>query len=167
MTARPVPTRGPEKATLTAMLDNNRAVVVWKLAGLTREEARRPVVPSGTSLLGLVKHLAYVERWWFDDVFAGSDVTYPWSEGDPDADFRIEDDDTVPGVIARYTEAVARSRAIVADAELDDLSVRTRHGERFSLRWIVAHMIEETARHAGHADLAREWVDGETGYLPA
>ncbi|MCP3859945.1 MAG: DinB family protein, partial [Phycisphaeraceae bacterium] len=152
--------------TLLTLLDNNRTVMVWKLDGLTLEQANRPAVASGTSLLGLVKHLAFVERWWFDDFFAGNTVDYPWSEEDPDADFRIEEGETVESVISLYTEAVARSNRLVAEAHMDDLSVGSRGGERFALRWIVAHMIEETARHAGHADIVRELIDGTTGDYP-
>lgn len=166
MDTHETPKTGPGKDTLLAMLDNNRAVMVWKLEGLTRDEVTRPVVASGTSLLGMVKHLAFVERWWFDDFFAGSNVEYPWTDKDPDADFRIEDDETIDDIVALYTEAIARSDEIAADARMDDLSVRDRNGERYALRWIVAHMIEETARHAGHADLARELIDEATGYYP-
>jgi uncharacterized damage-inducible protein DinB len=161
------PKTGPGKDTLLALLDNNRAVVLWKVDGLSLDEASRPVVASGTSLLGLVKHLAYVERWWFDDFFAGNTVGYPWSEEDPDADFRIEDGETIDGIVSLYTEAVARWNELVTNAQMDDLSVGSRGGERFALRWIVAHMIEETARHAGHADIARELIDGSTGDYPA
>ena len=166
MEIRKAPKTGPGKETLLTLLDNNRAVMVWKLDGLTLEEASRPAVASGTSLLGLVKHLAYVERWWFDDFFAGNAVDYPWSEEDPDADFRIEEGETVDDAISLYTEAVARSNELVAEAQMDDLSVGSRGGERFALRWIVAHMIEETARHAGQADIIRELIDGATGDYP-
>lgn len=166
MDIRETPKTGPGKDTLLAMLDNNRAVMVWKLEGLTRDEVTRPVVASGTSLLGVVKHLAFVERWWFDDFFAGCNVEYPWTDEDPDADFRIEDDETIDDIVALYTNAIARSDEITADARMDDLSARDRNGERYALRWIVAHMIEETARHAGHADLARELIDEATGYYP-
>jgi len=161
------PKTGPGKDMLLTLLDNNRAVVLWKVDGLSLEEASRPVVASGTSLLGLVKHLAFVERWWFDDFFAGNTVDYPWSEEDPDADFRIEDGETIDDIVSLYTEAVARSNELVTDAQMDDLSVGSRGGERFALRWIVAHMIEETARHAGHADITRELIDGTTGDYPA
>jgi len=166
MEIRKAPKTGPGKETLLTLLDNNRAVMVWKLDGLTLEEASRPAVDSGTSLLGLVKHLAYVERWWFDDLFAGNVVDYPWSEEDPDADFGIEQGENVDDVIALYTGAVVRSNELVAEAQMDDLSVGSRGGERFALRWIVAHMIEETARHAGHADIIRELIDGATGDYP-
>ena len=82
MEIREAPKTGPGKDTLLTLLDNNRAVVLWKLHGLSLEEASRPGVGSGTSLLGLAKHLAFVERWWFDDFFAGNAVDYPWSEED-------------------------------------------------------------------------------------
>ncbi len=163
---RDTPKTGPGKDTLLAILDNNRDVIVWKLDGMTRDQALLPVVASGTSLLGLVKHLAYVERWWFDDFFAGNEVAYPWTDEDPDADFRIEDDESIDDIVSLYTAAVQRSNEITARAEMDDLSVRERRGEHFALRWIVAHMIEETARHAGHADIARELIDETTGYFP-
>jgi hypothetical protein len=166
METREEPTTGPGKDMLLAVLDNNRAIMEWKLDGLARDQAIRSVVPSGTSLLGMVKHLAYVERWWFDDFFAGNGVEYPWSEEDPDADFRIEDGETIESVIALYEAAIARSKEITADATMDDLSVRERNGERRSLRWIVTHMIEETARHAGHADIVRELIDETTGCYP-
>lgn len=167
MEIREEPKTGPGKDTLLALLDNNRAIVLWKLDGLSLEEASRPRDDSGTSVLGLVKHLAYVERWWFDEFFAGNSVEYPWSEEDPDADFRIEEGETLDDVISLYAEAVARSNDLVAEAQMDDLSVGSRGGERFALRWIVAHMIEETARHAGHADIIRELIDGTTGDYPA
>ncbi len=128
METRETPKTGPAKDTLLAMLDNNRAIMVWKLEGLTREEVTRPVVASGTSLLGLVKHLAFVERWWFDDFFAGGDVEYPWTEEDPDADFRIEDDETVDDIVNLYTGAISRSNEITAEAQMDDLSTRSRNG---------------------------------------
>ena len=167
MEIRKAPKTGPGRDTLLTLLDNNRAVVLWKAEGLSLEEASRPVVASGTSLLGLVKHLAYVERWWFDDFFAGNTVDYPWSGEDPDADFRIEDGETIDDIVSLYTAAVARSNELVTDAQMDDLSVGSRGGERFALRWIVAHMIEETARHPGHADIIRELIDGTTGDYPA
>ncbi len=84
-----------EKETLVGVLNELRAVMLWKLDGLDREQASRPMVPSGTSLLGIVKHLAWVERWWFVDFIGGEKLDYPWSEEDPDADFRVEDHETI------------------------------------------------------------------------
>ena len=123
-------------------------------------------VPSGTSLLGLVKHLAWVERFWFVDVVGGGQVEYPWTDDDPDADFRIEDHETVESISQLYVDAVAEANAVIDAA--DSLDVTSTVGDRGprSLRWVLVHMIEETARHAGHADIIREQIDGTTGYLP-
>lgn len=168
MDTKPTPKQGTEKETLMGFLNLNRAVMVWKLEGVSDEDARRPMVDSGTHLIGLIKHLAWVERWWFEDVFAGlPSPSYPWSDEDPDADFRAEPEDTVAGVIAMYEEHVAIVNDIIDESDLDQLAVRDRNGLHYSLRWIVGHMIEETARHAGHADIIRELIDGRTGYLPS
>ena len=166
MEVRTTPKHGSEKETLLAFLDNNRAVMVWKLDGLSGGDARRPMVRSGTNMLGLVKHLAWVERWWFEDNFAGKEVDFPWSDDDPDADFRVEDEETIADIVALYELAVADSNQIIDSADLDDLSVVSRDGVSRSLRWIVGHMVEETARHAGHADIVRELIDDNTGYMP-
>jgi hypothetical protein len=159
------PERAPEHETLPAFMDYQRASVFIKVRGLDKEAATRRLVPSDTTILGVVKHLAYVEAWWFQDIFAGREVTYPWTDEDPDADFRIEDDDTIESVMALYDAITKESRAIVAGAALDDVSTRVhpRRGTAFSLRWILLHMIEETARHLGHMDILREQTDGGTG----
>ncbi len=156
------PTTGPERAILDGFLDYHRATLLQKVAGLSEADMRRVMSPSSMSLMGLVKHLAYVERWWFQAVFAGLEITFPWSDADPDADFRPEPEDTVESVLALYRAEVSRSREITAAAELDDLARGSQRGER-SLRWIIIHMIEETARHNGHADIFREMIDGTNG----
>jgi uncharacterized damage-inducible protein DinB len=156
------PYLGDEAGTLAGFLDFHRATLLWKLEGLDDEPLRRPMVPSGTSLLGLVKHLAYVERWWFQQVWAGREVTYPWTDEDRDADWRVEPDETTEDILALYRGECDRSREIVAaSASLDEVGHHPR-GER-SRRWILVHMIEETARHNGHADILREQLDGVTG----
>ena len=156
------PYLGGEKETLAGFLDLHRATLLWKLEGLDDEQLRRPMVPSGTSLLGMVKHLAYVERWWFQQVWAGREVTYPWTDEDPDADWRVEPSETTEDILALYRGECARSREIAAAASsLDEVALHPR-GER-SRRWILVHMIEETARHNGHADILREQLDGVTG----
>jgi uncharacterized damage-inducible protein DinB len=159
------PLAAPEPKLLAAFLDYHRATLLWKVSGLSDDDLRRPMTASGVTLLGMVKHIAYVERWWFQAVFAGADVSFPWSDADPDAEWRIEPEDTTASIVALYEAETARSRAIAANADLDTLSQRdnSRSGERFSLRWIMLHMIEETARHNGHADLMREAIDGATG----
>ncbi len=166
MQVRTTPKHGSEKETLLAFLDNNRAVMVWKLDGLSEGDARRPMVRSGTNMLGLVKHLAWVERWWFEYNFVGREVDVPWSDDDPDADFRVEDEETIADIVALYAVAVAHSNQIIDSADLDDLSAVSRDGVSRSLRWIVGHMVEETACHAGHADIVRELIDDNTGYMP-
>lgn len=160
----PVPLVGDEKAMLSAFLDRYRETILWKLDGLSREQATRRLVPSATTLLGIVKHLGYVEMAWFRVRFAGEPVTLPWEkeETEPDPDFRIEPQDTIERVSAFYREQIAKAREIVAAASLDDLVRDTTRGQR-SLRWIMVHLIEETARHAGHADILRELTDGAVG----
>jgi uncharacterized damage-inducible protein DinB len=151
-----------EADTLQGFLDFHRATLLWKLEGLDDEQLRRPMVPSGTSLLGMVKHLAYVERWWFQQVWGGQEVSYPWTDEDPDADWRVEPNDTTEAVLALYRGECDRSREIVAAAPaLDELANHPRR--QLSRRWILVHMVEETARHNGHADILREQLDGATG----
>lgn len=157
------PKAAPERETLDAFMDYQRATLVHKLDGLTTEQASRRLVPSLTTLLGIVKHLAYVEAWWFQENFAGRDQSYPWTDADPDADFRIEDDDSIEAVIELYETKCEESRRAIAGASLDDMSQRAARGIPRSLRWIMLHMIEETARHLGHADILRELTDGQTG----
>ncbi|HEV7888700.1 MAG TPA: DinB family protein [Acidimicrobiales bacterium] len=146
-----------ERQSLGQWLDYHRGVLVWKLDGLSDDDARRSMVPSGTSLLGLVKHLTDVERWWFQEVFAGRDL--PELEGDQ---FQPRLDESVAELVAAYREACAESRRVAAGAgSLDEVA---RHRQRKpTLRWVMVHMIEETARHNGHADILRELLDGTIG----
>ena len=162
---RQAPYQAPEKEMLAATLDFNRATIRWKVEGLSLEDATRPMTPTDTKLLGIVKHLAYVERWWFQDNFLGRDCTYPWTaSGDMEADFRIEAGETIESIGALYDAECQVSRQIVEDASLDDIAVRARRdGGHPSLRWIMLHMIEEVARHNGQADILRELIDGKTG----
>lgn len=150
---------------LVAFLNRQRSAMLFRLEGLDLEDVAKPLVPSGTSLLGLVKHLAWVEDWWFSDFIGGERPEYPWSDTDPDADFRIEADDSIESVTQLYAEAVARSNAVIDAAESLDV-LGARENQQKSLRWVLMHMIEETARHAGHADIVRELIDGATGGEP-
>jgi hypothetical protein len=157
--------RRGERETLGGFLDWYRAVVERKVDGLTLDEARRVMTPTGMSPLGIVKHLAWVERGWFREIFAGEDVeTIDW-EGDNSAEFSLGTDDTVDSILAFYRTEVDHSRRVVAKApSVDVLSAKaTTFREHVSLRWILVHMLEETARHAGHLDLMRETIDGTTG----
>ena len=146
-----------ERDTLVAFLDYVRDAVVIKLDGLAEDDARRALVPSGTNLLGLVKHLTMVEVSWFQWSFAADDVRIPTD--------RLDEADTVASVIAAYRAACTRNNEVVAaEPDLSKLCARKPPTtEPMSLRWVLVHMVEETARHAGHADILREQVDGETG----
>ncbi|HKQ02889.1 MAG TPA: DinB family protein [Actinomycetes bacterium] len=159
------PSTGGEREMLAGFLDFQRATLLWKLEGLDDEQLRRAMVPSGTSLLGLVKHLAYVERSWFQGVWDGQEVRFPWTKEDPDADWRIEPDETTEDILALYDGECDRSREIVDKASsLEEVIQHPRRQEwSMSRRWILIHMIEETARHVGHADILREQLDGATG----
>ena len=148
---------------LTSYLDWYRIVMVRKIEGLDAEGLRRSPVASGTSLGGLVKHLAYVERQWFAASYGGLQLDYPWTDEDPDADFRLDDDETVESLTAFYQTECQRSRDLVAVNPDLERVVSASRGRMVSLRWILVHMIEETARHAGHADIIREMVDGAVG----
>ena len=153
---------------LNGWLEHHRAILVWKCEGLTDDQLRqRSVPPSTMSLLGLIRHMTDVERSWFQEVLLGEDVPPLYeTPDDPDGDFNGVDDADVAADFAAFEAECATSRQVVAGfPDLDVLSKeRTeRTGEQFSLRWILTHMIEEYARHNGHADLLRESIDGATG----
>jgi uncharacterized damage-inducible protein DinB len=147
---------------LVGFLDWYRAVIEHKIEGLVLGDATRVMTPTGLSPLGVVAHLAAVEVGWFEETFAGRPVDPVW---DDHGAFRLRERDSVELVLSEYRAACGRSREVVAAASsLDDLSARTDEvwGD-VSLRWILVHMIEETARHAGHLDIMREAIDGRTG----
>lgn len=152
-----------ERELLGGFLDWYREVVQHKVEDLTLEDASQVRTPTGVSLLGIVRHLTCVEQGWFRDQFAGEVPEEP-GEHDNAAEFLLGPDDTVPSVLAGYRDEIGRSRRIAAQAALDAIS--TREHPIFggvSLRWVLVHMIEETARHAGHLDILREQLDGRTG----
>jgi len=159
-------TAADERATLTEFLDYYRATLAVKCAGLTPEQlARRAVEPSSLSLLGLVRHMGEVEQGWFRG-FAGEQITRPYSSSenrDGDFDDVVGDQQCVDDALAFWQSEIAHAREITAAHSLDRTYAHPRHGTEFSLRWILVHMIEEYARHCGHADLLRERIDGATG----
>lgn len=145
-----------EIQTALAFLGYLREGVARKLEGLSEDQARLALVPSGTSLLGLVKHLTEVETYWLERRFAGLDVALA---GDG---FIVTPDDTIASVTAAYRRATSRTDDIASDAgDPERPMARSTHG--LTLRWALAHLTEETARHAGHADILRELLDGVTG----
>ena len=150
-----------ERTMLDAWLDFHRATLLLKCDGLTADQlTRRAVPPSGLSLLGLVRHMTEVERGWFGD-FGDGDHS-PIYAADDDADFNDLDPTRAEAELAAYRAEVATCRALVAGLDLDD-TYEADNGRVYSLRWITVHMIEEYARHNGHADLLRERIDGVTG----
>ena len=156
------PERGSEREVLAGVLDFVRGAVVRKVEGLTEEQLRRPAVPPSTLTPGgVIKHLAATERFWFSIDFADHDVEHPWPDDDRHGAFALDDSDTVAALVEAYRAECARSDAAVADAALDG-TARAADMD-FMLRYAYAHMIEETARHAGHLDLLRETIDGQTG----
>ncbi|MFD5468607.1 DinB family protein [Kitasatospora sp. NPDC127059] len=158
---RPPTLNADERTTLLAFLDYLREGVIGKLDGLGDEDARRPGVASGTSLLWLVRHLTVVELNWLEYAYGG--------QGDAplDSDDFRSAELTVEAAVADYREAIARANAVAAAApDLDRpgaRSLRPDAAEGPSLRWVLVHMIEETGRHAGHADIIREQLDGAVG----
>ncbi len=159
------PRTGDERAILTAFLDFQRATFEQRCSGLVAEQlSSASVAPSTMTLHGLARHLAGVERWWFQIHFAGNDVPMLfYTDDDPSQDFESLDGDPEEA-FETWRRECAKSRVIVAAASLDYLGAVERNGEPFSLRWLLAHLIAEYARHNGHADLLRERLDGTTGF---
>ena len=160
---------GSEFALLGQYLDYQRETILSTTDGLTKAQLARRHPPSELSLAGLLYHLSLVEEDWLEVRFAGLPDRDPWGSvdwsADSDWEFRTATDIEPEELQSRYREACERSRHVVSEAAgLDQLSVEAlRDGRRFSLRWVLLHLIEETARHAGHADFLREAIDGIVG----
>ncbi len=164
-------THGPEHTQLRAWLDFHRDTLRGKSAGLSQSQLAQTLAPSTLTLGGLLKHMALVEDNWFSVVLLGRDDAARWQGidwgQDPDWEFRTAADDSPEELFVLFDEAVAASN-LMLDEVGDDLDRRAerldrREGTPFDLRWILVHMIEEYARHNGHADLIRESIDGQTG----
>jgi uncharacterized damage-inducible protein DinB len=158
------PRAGPEKELLAAQLDDKRTILLRKCAGLLEEDLRKAPTASTLSLLGILKHVAWTHRWWFRHVFAGEDLSFAWSDEDPDFDFRPEADETAEDIAAMFRDECDRARAIVAASDLDQ-PARGSHPvvKEITLRGVMVHMIQEMSRHLGQADIIRETIDGSTG----
>jgi hypothetical protein len=158
--AEPAP--ASEREGLTQFLDQQRDILVRKIEGLTDQQARLAPTASSLSLLGIVKHCALWERRWFQVIFAGRSFPGDWPEvrSPLREDFKVGDHDTVAHWLGFYQEQVEESRRIVAAA---DFGAPCAREPEHNLRWVLLHHIEEVARHAGHADIIRETVDGSTG----
>ncbi|WP_024806370.1 DUF664 domain-containing protein [Nocardia sp. BMG51109] len=155
----PRATIGDERRLLESMLDRNRAELVNTVRGLSEADARRRLVASVTTPIGLLKHAAVSQRIWFQHILAGlpeSDCDGGTTSGD--ASFVVGDDETVADVIAEFERVCERARAIAAEFDLDEIRTHSRLGE-VSLRFIYLFVIEDLARHAGHGDILREQIE--------
>ena len=163
ITRTEAPLTAPEREMLESWLDYHRATLAMKCEGLTDAQLReRSAPPSSLSLLGLVRHLTENELHWFREVLAGEEVPpLYFSDEYPDGEFDLVDDADAAKDLARWREECARSRELIRGVPLD--ATGGKRGKAYSLRWILVHMIEEYARHNGHADIIRERIDGATG----
>ena len=148
---------GSEREQVEAFLEDNRAEVLQLLDGLTEEQARRRLVPSATTLLGLLKHVTWMQRVWFEECVSGTSRRELGLVQSPEESFRLSDDDTIGSVTAAHREACATARTTVADLPLDAVMTGHRAGPR-TLRWVYLQVLRELAQHCGHADILREQV---------
>jgi uncharacterized damage-inducible protein DinB len=160
------PFEADERTQLVGWLDMQRAILAWKCEGLSEQDAHRPVLPASPlmTMAGLVSHMRWVEQTWFEVLFLGGPATGPQFLGEDGDDMRA---DGVPlaQLLAEYERQCKVSNDIVAAHSLDETGKHPDFkSSAASLRWMLLHMIEETARHAGHADAIRELLDGQTGY---
>jgi uncharacterized damage-inducible protein DinB len=154
---------GDERTALLGFLQRQRELVVWKVRQASDDVLRSAVTPTGLSIHGLVRHLENVERHWIRHTFADQhDLSFDWTDEDPDRELHVPVDIGIDQLTAAYQAETALCDAVIAAAELEDVSAH----RSFSLRWIVLHLIEETSRHLGHLDLLRELADGQVGEEP-
>ncbi|MEU2063855.1 DinB family protein [Streptomyces sp. NPDC013455] len=166
MTRTDTPPAWDERTQLTTFLGYVRATARAKCEELSDEDARKVLLPGSplTTVSGIVSHLRWVEYYWFRVVFLGEEDEGPWTEEDPDREMRIAADIPLSRLLAEYAEESARYDELVAAHDLDTRARRKRaDGGAPDLRWILLHLIEETARHNGHLDILREMTDGRTG----
>lgn len=162
----PIPKQADERTMLLAFLDFYRAALLDRAWGLDAAQLQQTLPPSSLSIGGLLSHMAMVEYTWFKVRLDGEDMheifaSLDW-EADRDAEMALSSTMSVDELVALYRDAIADSDARITAADsLDQLSVVEREGEPWNLRWILIHMVEEYARHCGHADLIRESIDGD------
>ncbi len=157
--------KGPESDQLTAWIDFYRSTLLMKCAGLSVEQLSDASVPPSTmTLLGILRHMTTVEQYWYQVIFAGRDVELFYKSVDRDGDFNNLGDTELSEVVRRFDAACDEARGIVRGHDPSEIAPALRHGKQVDLRWIQLHMIEEYARHCGHADLIRECIDAVTGY---
>lgn len=162
-----IPPTWDDRTVLTTFLDYARATVHAKCAGLSEAGARLAPLPGSPlmTISGLVSHLRWVEYGWLDVTFRGAESHAPWTDDDPDREFRIATSIPLARLLSDYEATCARHRELVATTDLDALSrgELSWRDKPVTLRWIILHLTEETARHNGHIDILREMADGVTG----
>ena len=166
MTRSDLPAAWTERDTLQTFLDYSRETAVEKCTGVSQQHASAaPLTTSPLMTLGgVLHHLRWVETWWIEVVLLGGEDVSPPTEGEPDREFTVGTELPIADVIADYQDRSAHYDDLIADIDLDTMSVRPiRNGQHVPLRWILHHLIEETARHNGHLDILRELADGATG----
>ncbi|WP_163509528.1 DinB family protein [Fodinicola acaciae] len=146
-----------ERTQLEALVEDYRTAMEANLGGLTDEQARRRLVPSATTLLGLLKHVTWMQRVWFEECVRGADRRELGLARSPEESFRLTDEDTIASVTAAHRAACATARAVVAELPLDTVVTGHRAGPR-TLRWVWLQVLRELAHHCGHADILREQV---------
>jgi len=151
-----------ERAQLDAFLEDYRRALDLTLDGLTEEESRRRLVPSATTLLGLLKHVTWMQRVWFEECVGGASRQALGLVQSVDESFQLTDADTVASILAAHRDVCARARAAVTDLPLDTVVTGHRAGPR-TLRWIMLQVLRELAHHCGHADILREQVLASRG----
>ncbi|MGY1497825.1 DinB family protein [Streptomyces sp. QTS52] len=170
MTRTDTPPAWDERTQLSTFLDYVRATAVAKCEGVSPEDAVKAPLPGSPlmTLCGLISHLRWVEFWWFQVIFLDEELVGPLvdaTDDDPDPEMRLAVETPLAQLLAEYEEQSARYRELVATHDLEDRAGKPiRDGRQVNLRWVILHLIEETARHNGHIDIVRELTDGVTGH---
>ncbi|MFI5803533.1 DinB family protein [Streptomyces sp. NPDC051561] len=163
-----MPPAWDERSTLTTFLDYARGSAIAKCADLAPEHVGAALLPSSplTTMGGLISHLRWVEKSWFEEIFLGhgDDIEWPWTDEDPDREMRLGARTPMAQLVAEYETQSEQYRKLVAETDLDARSAKPfRNGEHPTMRWILMHLVEEISRHNGHLDALRELADGQTG----
>jgi uncharacterized damage-inducible protein DinB len=159
------PASWDERTMLRTFLDYTRATARAKCEGVSEDDARSAPLPGSplTTMSGLISHLRWVEYHWIEVMLLGGEDEGPWTDEDPDREMRIALDVPIATLLEEYDAQAGRNQLLIAELDLDTTSERAGKSGTFTLRWILHHLIEETARHNGHLDILRELADGTTG----
>ncbi|TNC46510.1 DinB family protein [Mumia zhuanghuii] len=165
MTRTDTPSAPDERTTALTLLRYVRETALEKAEGLPDDLAHATPLPTSPlmSVASIVHHLRWNEHYWFEVVIAGGEDRAPWSDEHPDGEFEIAAQMTLDEILTGYRQQITACDAVLAELDLDAVAARTLNDFRPNVRWVVAHLIEETGRHNGHLDILRELADGEVG----